>query len=213
MTSLINDLIMAAFKPTKFYTERFLLLDKTRIQLLGFLGVLFGLVFGNLITYGLSTLVGQEFMRNPETYLNALKSLDLAEMQFVELLAVQKTYSLLLVALSPLIGYMAPHLFGSAVFGLLWLLMPAEREKLNLHRVMDLASISLCSMLFYMIPGVGPLIAVTMVAINISTGLRFLYSIVGFMKASCVMLAVYICFFLSAASLQLLAYPFAKMFQ
>lgn len=212
MKLFLNDLMMAIFKPTQFYTERFPVLSRLRIQLLGFVGVFVGLIGGNLLTYGLSVLAGQEFLINPEPYLEALKKLAVDSGQFVDLLNVQKGYSLLLIMLSPFISYMAPHLFGGALFAFLWLFAPSDRTKFDFPRTMDLASISLCSMLFYIIPGIGPLIAVILVAINASRGLRIAYNINGLMKTTCVLLAVYICFFLSAASLQLLAYPFAKLF-
>lgn len=210
MKLFFSDLLMAVFKPTKFFTERFPLISRTRISLLGFFGIFIGLVLGNALTYILSTVAGKEFLVNPEPYASALQRLNLDSAQFIDLLVVQKAYSLLLIILAPLISYMGSHLFGGALFALLWLLMPQEREKLNVHRVMDVASIGLASMIFYAIPGIGPLIAVVMVALNTSRGFAIAYGIAGFLKASCILIAIYICFFLSAASLQLLAYPFSK---
>lgn len=213
MVSIFNNFIMAVFKPRKFFTERFSLLSHFNIQVLGFLGVFFGLIIGNLITYGLSVLVSKDFLLHPEIYIDALKNLNIEQVKFVELLTIQKAYALLLILLSPLIAYMASHLFGGALFAMLWLLMPQEREKWKLHGIMDISSIALCSMLFYIIPVIGPLIAVVMVAVNVSLGIRIVHKVAGFIKTSCVIIAIYVCFFLSAASLQLLAQPFAQLFK
>jgi len=209
----LRDFLLAVFKPKKFFTERFLNISKTRIEFLGIVGIFCGIVLGNLFTYALASLAGRDFLINPEPYMKALASLNIDSAQFVDLLVVQKSYSLLLIILSPLISYMGAHIFGGALYALMWLLMPLDRPKLEIGRTMNVASIALCSIIFYIIPGLGPLIAVVMVAINTSTGLRIAYNVVGFLKASCVLVAVYICFFFSAASLQLLAYPFSKFLQ
>jgi hypothetical protein len=209
----LRDFWTAVFKPSKFFTERFSAISKTRIEFLGFVGIFCGIALGNLFTYALASVAAREFLINPEPYMQALASLKIESAQFVELLVVQKAYSLMLIIVSPLISYMGSHIFGGALYALIWLLMAQDRQKLDVQRTMNVASIALCSVIFYIIPGVGPLIAVVMVAINTSKGLRLLYNVVGFLKASCVLVAVYICFFLSAASLQLLAYPFSKLLQ
>lgn len=204
---------MAVCRPTRFFTERFPLISRARINLLGFVGIFIGLVLGNAITYALSTVAGKEFLANPEPYAGALKRLSLDNAQFIDLLVVQKAYSLLLIILAPLISYMGTHLFGGALFALMWLLMPPERERLKVHQVMDVASIALASMIFYAIPGIGPLIGLVMVALSTSKGFTIAHGIAGFIKASCILIAMYVCFFLSAASLQLMAYPFSKLLQ
>lgn len=205
--SFVSDFLNAVFKTTLFYQERFLKISRARIQLLGFAGIFFGLIVGNLITYLLVNTAKAQFILDKEPYLEALKALNIGVDQFHELLSVQKAYSLLLVVLSPFIGYMGAHLFGGALFFLIWLLMPQDRSKLDFNKAFDVASIALCSMIFYIIPGVGPLLAVIMVAVSASRGLALSYNITGFAKVTCVLIACYICFFISGASLQLLANP------
>lgn len=208
---MFNDLLMVAFRPSKFFTERYLQLDSKRIRILGFMGLVIGLGLGSLITYALSNLVAAEFSIHPDNYVGAIKSLGLDTAGFVELLAVQKAYALLLGFLAPVVGYMAPHIFGGAVFLFLWVLVRSENLKLEFFRVMDCVSIALCSMIFYAIPAVGPLVAVYMVGLNLSRALYVQHKIVGFMKTMGIVMAIYLCFFVSAASLQLLAPPLAKL--
>ncbi len=212
-TTFLSDFKLALFSPRVFFQHRFLLLEAKRIHILGFIGVFFGLVLGSLINYGVSVLVTEDYASRPELYQSAIASLGLEPQGFIELLGLQRSYALVLGLLSPLIAYMAHHVFGGAVFAFLWLLARKPDMKLDFFRVMECASISLSAMIFYAVPIIGPLLAVTLVTINLSRALYVHYKMVGFMKAMSILSAVYICFFLSAATLQLLAQHLATMFK
>lgn len=204
---MFNDLIMLWFRPTTFFSTRFLKLDSNRLRVLGFLGVFLGLLLGSLSTYALSTYVIKEFSLHPDEYLAAIKNLGLDNAGFLEMLDLQKAYALVLGILSPVIAFMASHIFGGAVFAFLWLLMRGSEQKLDFAKVMDCASVSLGCMVFYAIPAVGPLVALFMIGINLSRALFIKQGLSGFMKTMGIVMAMYICFFVSAASLQLLAVP------
>jgi hypothetical protein len=210
---MFNDLIMLWFRPTTFFATRFSHLDSFRIRLLGFLGVLIGLGLGSLNIYLLSTYVIKEFSLRPEEYLALVKNLGLNNQSFVETLGLQKAYALVLGLLSPVIAFMAPHILGGAVFAFLWLLMRGSDQKLDFTCIMDCASVSLAFMVFYAIPAVGPLVALFMIGINLSRALFIKQALGGFMKTMGIIMAMYISFFVAAASLQLLAVPVAAWFK
>lgn len=206
---MFNDLITLWFRPQLFFTKRFLELDSYRMRILGFIGILLGLALGSFVTYMLSSYVIKEFSQNPAEYLTAVKNLGLDNKSFVEMLSLQKAYALVLGFLSPVIAFMAPHIFGGTVFAFLWLLIRGSDQKLDFLRVLDCTSVSLSSMIFYAIPVVGPLVALFIVGINLSRALLVSQALGGFMKTMGIIMAMYICFFVSAASLQLLAVPVA----
>lgn len=209
--SFFKDLLSILFSPKQFLKQRFLKLSSTRIFYLGYCGVFLGLVGGSLVTYWFSNLVSNDFTHNSEPYLAALKSLSLSGEEFLELLKTQRAYSLLLALLSPVIAYMAPHLFGGALFVFLYLLVRQQEKKLNFFEIMECSSISLVAMIFYILPGIGPLLAIVLVSINVSRALYIRYKLSGFMKVMAIISALYVCFFLSSASLQLLALPFSML--
>jgi hypothetical protein len=204
-TTFFSDFRLALFSPRVFFANRFLLLDRRRIHAFGFIGVFLGLSIGSLINYGVSVLVSSDFLARPELYQSAISSLGLKPEGFVELLSLQRSYAVVMGALSPLIAYMAHHVFGGALFAFLWLLARKPEVKLDFFRVLECASMALASMIFYAVPIIGPLLALTMVTINVSRALLVQYKMVGFMKAMSILSAIYICFFLSAATLQMLA--------
>lgn len=207
---MFNDLLSLWFSPTTFFKTRFLELDSFRIRLMGLIGVVLGLALGSLCTFALATYVLKEFSLRPEDYVAAIKNLSLDTKSFLEMLSIQKAYALLLALLSGVIAYMAPHIFGGAVFAFLWLLIRDTKTKLDFGRIMDCASIALSGMIFYAIPAVGPIIALFVVGINLSRALFIKEHISGFMKTMGIIMALYICFFVSAASLQLVAVPLAS---
>lgn len=212
-TTFLSDFKLALFSPRVFFEHRFLGLDAKRLHALGFAGVFLGLGLGSLINYGVTTLVTNDYLVRPELYQSAINSLGLEGKGFVDLLSLQRSYALLMGILSPLIAYMAHHVFGGAVFVFLWLLARKPDMKLEFLRILECASIALCSMFFYAVPIIGPLLAVTMVTINLSRALLVQYKMVGFMKAMSILSAIYICFFLSAATMQMLAEHLATMFK
>ncbi|HXW53318.1 MAG TPA: hypothetical protein VEL47_04340, partial [Myxococcota bacterium] len=128
---------------------------------------------------------------------------------FVELVRAQQAYCVLLMILSPVLSYIAPHLFGGALFVFLWSLARPENTKFDFFKVMDCASISLASMAFYAVPLIGPMLSAVMVFINVSRALRAQYQLVGFAKVVAILTTMYLCFLLSTTSLQLLAVPLA----
>ncbi len=209
MKSIFMDLRGILFSPKSFFQNRFVQLSSKQIFVLGFLGTLFGLLVGSAFLASLSHVLLQEFAKNPEPYLAAIKSLSLSNEGFAELVRTQQAYCFLIIILSPILSYIAPHLFGGALFIFLWSLVKPENSKLDFFKIMDCASISLTSMAFYCVPLIGPILSAIMVFVNVSRALKAQYKIVGFMKVMAILTAMYICFLLASTSLQLLAVPLA----
>lgn len=201
-----RDLQQAFFSPRKFLEHRFLHMSAKRIHAIGFMGIFIGILVGSLGTYAITVWVSGDFSVRPELYEMALKNIGgLSQKDFSELLSLQRTYSLLMAALSPLIAYMAHHVYGGALFIFLWILAKNREQPIELSRVMECASASLASMIFYMIPMIGPFVALVMVIVNTSRSLLICYKMLGFMKIMSIIMAVYISFFLSTGSLQIIA--------
>ena len=211
--SFFSDFKLAVLRPKEFINSRFLTTPRARIERLGFSSMMFGLVAGNLMSLALCFIAAKSFLQNPEPYIEALKSLGINQEGFVELIALQKAHSLLLIILSPFICFMVPHIYGGLLFLLFWILMPLLREKLDFFRIMDVASISICGVAYYAIPLFGPLIAIILVAINSSRALMVSFQIGTFMRVASVILAVYFCFFLGSATLQLAAAALVPILQ
>lgn len=209
--TFISDLRTVLFSPKRFFETRFMDLSSKRIFALGFFAMTVGLLFGSLITWNLSILMESNVQANPSAYTEVFKSLQVSAANFSEILKIQKAYILLVAFLSPLISYMAPHLFGGALFGLLWLLTKPQNLEISFARVFECAAISLTGLFWYIVPAVGPLVAMVMVMLNISRSLAKVYKLYGFMKAMGILSAVYLCFFLGSATLQLLALPLSQM--
>lgn len=206
-------MVSLLFSPKRFFAERFLHLSSKSIFLMGFVGIFFGLLIGNLLTLAFSHFVYKDFLVNKEPYLIAIRSFNLSEENFLTLVNTQIAYSLLLALLSPIIAYVAPHLFGGALFIFLWLLNRTPKLDINFFRVLECSALSLSSMVFYIIPGVGPIIALVLVAMNVSRALTCVYTLTNFTKVLSIITALYFCFFLSSATLQLLALPVSNFFQ
>lgn len=212
-TLFFNDMMRAFFSPRLFFQQRFLELSGKRIHSIGFIGIFVGILLGSLITYGISLFVGNDFSARPEVYQSALENIGgLSREEFLQIVKLQRAYSLLMAILSPFIAFMAHHLYGGALFIFLWILAKNREQNLELSRVMECASAALASMIFYAIPLIGPFVAVVMVVINTSRALFINYKMLGFMKSMSILMAVYICFFLSTASLQIVADQLAKNF-
>jgi len=211
MTTFINDLMSILFSPTRFFEQRFKAMQSKEIFILGFVGVFLGLALGSGLMAILAQWLLTEFDRDPQPYLAAIKSLGLTSDGFVELVKAQRAYSILLVILSPLFGYIAPHLFGGALYLFLWSLIKPEKDKIDFFKVLDCASISLTSMAFYCIPLIGPFLSFIMVLLNTSRVLAIQYQLVGFMKILAILTAMYLCFFLTSTTMQLLSQPLAGL--
>lgn len=207
ITSL-TDLKSLLFSPAKFFSERYLQLSSREVSILGFLGVFFGLVAGSAFTLFFVNVLLTDFATNSAPYLDMIKTLGLTEKAYVELLVAQKAYCIMLMVLSPLLAYMAPHLFGGALFAMLWLFIHPEKPFV-LQTVLQAAAVSLASAAFYAVPLVGPLLSLVLIAFNVSRALFAHYQIVGFMKYMSIAVALYISCFFSSATLQLLALPLA----
>lgn len=208
---LISDIASLLFSPHRFLKERFLKLESSRIYLLGFIGVFLGLLLGSLINLLFCHLILQDFLSNSEPYLTVLEGLGIKQDNFLELLKAQRAYSIMLAVLSPIIAYIAPHLFGGALFVFLWLFNWSQNNKLNFFRVMECSAISLAFVAYYTIPGLGPLIALILLGINLSRALSMQYKLIGFVKIVSIISAIYFCFVLTSITLQLLAIPIARM--
>lgn len=180
-------------------------LSERQIISMGYGGVLLGLGLGNLITFSIAKLVISDFLVRSEPYDAALMTLGMSKEAFIDVLYLQQSYSLMMMVLSPVIAYMAPHVLAGALFIFLKLFVHVPDHKIEFSRVMECSRISLGTMLFYCIPAIGPLIALCAVAINLSRALYTHYKVSGFMKAMSIASALYVCFFISAASLQILA--------
>ncbi|USN51349.1 MAG: hypothetical protein H6731_02780 [Myxococcales bacterium] len=211
--SFLSDARLVFFSSRRFLEERFLLLPAKRIFALAFLGVFLGLGLGGLINYAISLAVEHDFLDRVEMYHSALAALGLDKDSFIEMLKLQRSYSFLLAVLSPVIAYMAPHIFGGALFIFLRLLVRLPEIKIDFFHTMECASVALCSMIFYAIPFIGPLLAVTLVVLNLSRALFKQYKMTGFMKGMSIFSALYLCFFIPAATLQVLAQNMVHLFK
>jgi hypothetical protein len=209
--SFISDFFNLLFSPKRFFAERFLAVSSRRIFVMGFLGTFIGLIVGSTLAIFFSDSVMTDLIKNKENYTSAIQALGLNETSFLDLMKAQKAYSMLIAILSPLIAYMASHIFGGALFIFLWLLVRPQDNTMNFARVLECASVSLTSMAFYVVPVVGPMIAIIMVGLNVSRALFQHYKLVGFMKVMSVFSALYISFFLTSATLQILAQAFAHV--
>lgn len=208
--SFINDFFGVLLSPRQFFKDRFLQVSARRLFGLGFIGTLLGLGLGSSLNYIFSNFVLSDFLVHKEIYQSALQSLGLAERDFIELLHAQRAYAILMACLSPLIAYMASHIFGGALYIFLWLLARPQNNTINFSRVVLCAEASLTAMAYYILPAFGPLIAIIMIGYNVSKALEKQFQLVGFMKALSIFSAMYITFFLTAATLQLLAHPLAQ---
>jgi hypothetical protein len=209
----LSDLNGMLFSPKRFIKERFLKMSSRQIFILSFVGIFLGLLCGNIVTALLSRAIEINFVNNKESYLAAIQSLGFTEHGFLELVHVQRAYALLLIVLSPLISYIAPHLLSGALFVILWLVIRPEKTKIAFLKVMECVAISLTSVAYYMVPIFGPIIALCMVGINLSGALLVQYQMMGFLKIMSIVSALYICFFLSSGTLQILAVQCAPLFK
>lgn len=207
-SSFGRDFFQMLFSSRRLFETRFFDLPSRRIFLLGFFGVFFGLLVGSLINVVFSRAVLQDFAKDAAPYASIIESLGLSAQSFVELLKAQQAYSLMIALFSPVIAYVAPHLFGGALYLFLWLLY--RPQQFSFHRVMECSALSLTSVAYYVVPGLGPLIAIISVGINTSRALAAQYKLIGFLKIMAIISAMYLCFFLTSATFQLLAQPFAE---
>jgi hypothetical protein len=204
---MLKDIFFLCFKPSSFFNDRFLKRDSRSLRVMSFISTALGLSLGGFISFILTSYVLKNFNINPEYYNNILQNLDLNNNSFLQMLSLQKAYSLLLIFLSIIIAYMAPHILGGAIFAFLWLLIRDSERKIEFMPIFDCVNAALCSMLLYGLPLIGPLLALFSVGVNLSRALFLRMHIHGFLKAMGIIMALYLCFFVSAASLQLLAHP------
>jgi hypothetical protein len=208
--SFMRDACDAVFSPKRFYHERFLNLKPERIHKIGFFCTTFGFLVGGLLLFALSFLVKKDFLKNPDNYKAALEGLGMTASSFSEMINVQESYGLLLASLSWLIALMAPHLFGGALFLSLRLLQRSEKA-LSYPEVLDCAKMALSSMAFYAIIALGPLLSLVFFSLNCFRALKVRFGIGGFMTSMSIVSAIYVSFFLAAASLQQLALALALL--
>jgi hypothetical protein len=211
MKELLSDLKGVLFAPKVFIEQRFLKLTSKRIFVMSGICVFLGLLLGSLLTLLFSHYVLKDYSLQAEAYQKAIKSLGLDDKNFLELLKAQRAYSLLLAILSPVIAYIAPHLFGGALFIFLRLFTGAQNKTLNFFRVMECSAIALTSFAYYVIPAVGPIITLVLLAVTTSRALAIEYRLVGFMKIIAILSAIYFCAILTSTTLQLLSAPIAGL--
>jgi hypothetical protein len=211
--SFFSDFFLVLFSPKKFFTLRYSSLSAKRISVLGFLGVFFGLLMGNIISYFLTHYIIADLAKSPNTYEKAALALNVTINGFHDMIAAQQAYSMLLIALSPIIAFMASHIFGGSLYVLLLVIPRSKNEQINLSQVLLCAQASLASMAWYIIPALGPMLALISVGLNVSKALYAQYKLVGFMKNSCIAFAIYVSFILSSATLQIIAVPIVKSLQ
>jgi hypothetical protein len=201
----LADFKMAVFSPRRFLSERFLTCDSTRLTRMAQLATVGGLVIGGLITFGLTYWLKSQFTHGDPQALAAIQTLGMDQDAFLQMLKLQKIYPLLLVALSPLLAFMAPHIFG----GLLFFFLGFKNRKMaagpTFYGFLDCANFALISMIFYAVPLVGPPLGLILLAINISRALSQKFQLQGFIKGLGIFSAIYICFFVTSATLQLVA--------
>lgn len=207
--SIFRDLKDILFSSTQFFADRFFKIDSRRIFILGYCGVLIGYLIGSLVNLGFSELVIQEYTNNAAQFAPILEKLGLTEQAFLDLLNTQRAYNILLAVFSPIIAYFSIHLLGGALFVFLWLMIRSQTP-LTYSRVIECASLALTALIFNVIPIIGPFIGAIMLVIIASRALTAQYQMVGFMKIMSILSALYVCFFMSSATLQLLAPPLAK---
>jgi hypothetical protein len=205
---LLSDFKKLLFSPKAFFENRFLKLSSKQIYSLSFLGIIIGLGLGGLLSFFLSRLLKADFSLHESSYESMLKNLELSSKNFSDLLNIQESYNLIVAVFSPLIAYMAPHILGGALFGLLWFL--AKPQEISFTRTLEISALCLTASAWCVIPGFGPLIAMIAIMLNLSRALAVQYKITGFLKALAILSAVYLCFFLGSTSLQLLAIPLSQ---
>lgn len=211
--SFTRDFMSLVFRPRSFLENNFSSLSKVRINNLGFFGCLFGLLVGGLINFFLASIVSSDLQNQPELYTLALDTLGLGAADFQSMLQEQRAYAIVLCFLSPVIAFMAPHIYGGALFISLWTLAKKPDAKLDFSKTLDCANLSLASMAFYAIPAIGPLVAIILVAINSSRSIFQAYKISGIMKSLSIFSALYISFFVSSSTLHILAQAVADNFK
>ncbi|MGH7250142.1 MAG: hypothetical protein ACREGC_04140, partial [Minisyncoccia bacterium] len=150
--SFFYDIKSILFSPRQFFGQEFRQVSTQRISAMSFFCLMVGLILGGALPYFVSAFVENSFKAQPNLYLPALTSLNIDKDEFAELLKVQRAYGILLVFLSPMISFMAPHLFGGALFASLKVLVKRADLKLDFFRVMECSALGLCPLMFYGIP-------------------------------------------------------------
>lgn len=206
--SFLSDFFSLVFKPKKFLNSRLHEISQTRIFFLGFFGLVFGLLVGMTLSLLITTFVINDFGLHKHNYEEMLKLINLTPKEFIDKLNEQKYYCLILIFLSPVIGYMAPHIFGGACFFCFKLVNFDKEKKLSLAQATSYASIAMASMFFYALPVLGPIIAPVMVSVAMFKALS-LQVLQTFSRIVSIIFAMYITFFLASVTLQALAFALA----
>lgn len=202
---------MLLFKPQKFFAHRFLLLSNKKISYMSYAAIFLGIFLGNLISFVLTQYLIKDLAQHPDNYKNAAAALNGNIANFQLMLESQHSYSIILMIISPLIAFMAPHILGGALY--VFLLITPKPSKINLEELLLCVKTSLIAIAWYIIPGLGPLCAIIMISINLSKALYIKYQLDGLIKNVSIFLAMYISFILSSATLQMIAMNTAKLYQ
>lgn len=187
----------ALFDP-KFFSENIYgILPDNKKFLLGYLNILLGLILGSL--FNLIILANYDlFLPAMEDSLNLL---NLKKETFLQVLQVQKYYSIISIILSPLLSYMLPHIIGGA----LWLFLNIGEKKYDLIKILNIVKASFSTMIFCAIPIIGPVIFIIKFSLLISRLLFVEFKLVGFVKTLSIIGSIYIGLFFGSDILKILA--------
>jgi hypothetical protein len=200
--NFFTDFCLLLINPKKFITNYYLSLDNKRKYLLGYFGVFLGLLLGNIFSLLISI-----YLQHNNTFISpsleeSLKILGLEQHKLETILETQNIYSIICILLSPLLGFVLPHLLG----GLLWLLLLNKpNDKISLNKIIDCTRFSLSSLFYYSIPIFGPFISIIMLSIVLSNCLLLEFKLTGFIKHIGIWLSIYVVLFLGSDALKLLA--------
>lgn len=202
---------MLLFTPQKFFAHRFLLLSSKKISYMSYMAVFLGIFLGNIISFMLTQYLIKDLAQHPDNYKNAAAALNGNIANFQLILESQHSYSIILMLISPLIAFMAHHILGGALY--IFLLVTSKPYKINLEEILLCVKVSLIAMIWYVIPGLGPLCAIIAISMNLSKALYIKYQMYGLIKNVSIFLAMYISFVLSSATLQMIAMNTVKLYQ
>lgn len=192
--------------PREFLTSRLKEISSKRLSALGQFSIFLGIFLGSAIALFFSTIVQKVVPAGDVQALTAIKSLGFNEATFLEFVKVQKAYSLMLMVLSPILCFMAPHIFGGVLYFFMGFLNRSEHpNQRNLENFIDCANFGLSFTIYYALPIIGPFVSMLLIAINTSRAITAKMQLTGFFKAFGIFSAIYLCFLVASNAFYLLA--------
>lgn len=207
--SFFADIKYIFRSPQNFLTTRFLEISPKRLSSIAQLSIFLGIFLGSAASLFFSVLVQQAIPAADAQALAAIQSLGFNETTFLEFVKIQKAYSLMLMLLSPLLCFMASHIFGGVLYFFLGFMQRSEKNQRNLEAFMDCANFGLTFTAYYAIPVIGPFAGMILIALNTSRAITAKMQMTGFLKAFGIFSAIYICFFVASNAFYLLALELA----